>query len=807
MIRKHPRLSLIAGILMIAIAAIAVWLLGDLPSLSPDSFSVAQRSILITDRNGRLLYEVIGEEGARHSPVPLSDVPQACIEATIATEDARFYSNPGVDAGAILRALWGNIRGGEVLSGASTITQQVVKNLLLSEAEGAERTLRRKLREAILAIRLTDQLSKDEILALYLNQTDYGNLAIGIDAAARATFGKGVESLDLAECALLAGLPQSPTAYDPLTNPEAAHDRQAVVLSLMAEEGYITQQEERQAQDEPLAFASERFAIEAPHFVMAVIDALPGVLPAETLAAGGFTVRTTLDLDWQHAAETIIDAQLERLNHPLDPAEPPHHVNNAALVAMDPHTGSVLAMVGSPDYFDPAISGAINLALAPRQPGSTLKPFTYAISFDPARPNPWTPATMLLDVRTTFQTHDGLPYTPVNYDQKEHGPVLIREALASSYNIPAVIALDHVGVIELLRFMGRLGMSDLPNYDAVDLSLTLGGGEVRLMELTAGYGAFANGGYRLTPQMIIAITDGDNALVYEGSSGLGERVMDGRVAYLISDILSDNEARAPSFTTHSLLQIGRPAAVKTGTTTDFRDNWTVGYTPNLVVGAWVGNADNSSMIETTGISGAGPIWHDFMRAVLQGRPVLAFEEPEGLVRMPVCALSGLLPSPDCPATRMEVFIAGTEPTIEDTLYQVVTDPRSGRQILTLNLPPQAHDWARAQGFLITSELTALFADIDDPGFMLVAPDQNAIYRIDASRPLDAQKLRFAVSTTLPVIQVSFILDGAVYAIDSDAPYEALYLLQAGSHTLQARGLLADGSEVMSDVIDFTVNAP
>ena len=300
----------------------------------------------------------------------------------------------------MLRAVWINLRGGEVISGGSTITQQVARNVLLNPQERAERTLERKLRESILAYRLARRYERDDILTLYLNQTYYGNLAYGIDAAARAYFGKPVGELGLAECALLAGLPR-PRLYDPLTDPEAAAARQSVVLGLMVRHGYIDEARAAAARREPLAFAVERYRIEAPHFVMAVYDELQARLPPEVLYAGGLEVRTTLDLDWQHTAERIARRQLERLNTPTAD-EPPHNATGAALVALDPHTGQVLTMLGSPDYFNPATSGAINMALAPRQPGSTLKPFTYALAFDPDQPDPWTPATMLLDVSTSF---------------------------------------------------------------------------------------------------------------------------------------------------------------------------------------------------------------------------------------------------------------------------------------------------------------------------------------------------------------------------------------------------------------------
>ncbi len=825
---KGRGLLIAATLLIILLAAAAIgvwlWLFTDLPDVGDLSAGLHTPSIRITDRKGRLLYEVIGEEAGRHTVVPLEAIPQACIDATLATEDVNFYRNPGVDLRGILRAVWINLRGGEIVSGGSTITQQVARNLLLDPQERAERTLERKLRESILAWQLARRYSKDEILALYLNQTYYGNLAYGIDAAARAYFGKTVSELDLAECALLAGLLQSPAAYDPLSNPQAARERQAVVLGLMVRAGMIDAAQAAAAQREPLNFAAQRYPIEAPHFVMAVYAQLEQLLPAAALYAGGLEVRTTLDLDWQRAAERIARRHLALLNTPR-PGDPPHNAHDAALVALDPHTGQVLAMLGSPDYFDTSISGTINMALAPRQPGSTMKPFTYAIALDPTRPEPWTAATMLLDVRTSFVTREGFAYVPVNYDRQEHGPVLVREALASSFNIPAVIALHTVGVDNLLRFLGRLGITTLTNPANYDLSLTLGGGEVRLLELVAAYAAFANGGHVVKPVLILDIVDAEGNTLFSQRSGLGERVMDERVAWLISDILSDNLARAPSFTTHSILQIGRPAAAKTGTTTDFRDNWTIGYTPNLVVGVWVGNADNTPMVNISGVSGAGPIWHQFMRTVLRGQPELQFERPDGLVQVEICALSGKLPTPDCPYTRRDWFIEGTEPTEYDTLYRRVTvdvltglpadestPPQRREERLFLDLPPQAHDWARREGLPLLADLLARAGhsgslQAERAALILIAPDAHTIYRLDAALPRETQQIRLVAAGSPDLHDVTLYVDDLPLATLATPPFEAYWTLEVGEHTAHAVGRLADGTLVRSESVPFRVNPP
>jgi membrane peptidoglycan carboxypeptidase len=384
------------------------------------------------------------------------------------------------------------LRGGEALAGGSTITQQVARNLLLDDAERGERSLRRKLREAFLAWRLTNYFTKDEVLAFYLNQTYYGGMAYGLEAAAQTFFGKPAAQLDLAECAMLAGLPQAPAIYNPYTDLAAARARQSIVLRLMEQDGYITTEQRQLAEREALILAEKPYPIEAPHFVMMVRAELDRLFSAQEIYQhGGLVVRTTLDLDWQKLAEEAIWHHLEQLEHSEDGLG--HNVNSAALVALDPSTGEILALVGSPDYFDGAHAGAINMALAPRQPGSAIKPLVYAAALDPSSPGGgWTAATMLLDVSTSFVTHEGQAYMPANYDLREHGPVLVREALASSLNIPAVLTLQHVGLENFSSLAKKLGISTLGDPHSYDLSLALGGGEVRLVELTAAYAVFAN---------------------------------------------------------------------------------------------------------------------------------------------------------------------------------------------------------------------------------------------------------------------------------------------------------------------------
>jgi 1A family penicillin-binding protein len=749
--RQRKLATILTTIAILASLAFAVvvdqWLLVDLPQ--PDKLYqyTTAPSTKIYDRHGTLLYEITDPHQGLHTPLTLEDIPRHCVNATIATEDASFYRNPGVDAWAILRALYINMKGGEVLSGGSTITQQLARNLLLSPQERGQVSLTRKLREAILAWRLARTYSKDEILTLYLNETYYGNLAYGIEAASRTYFGKHAAELDLAECAMLAGLPQSPANYNPLENPDAARARQNIVLDLMVKQGFVAADQAGSARIEKLGFAAIPFPIEAPHFVMYIRGQLERKYGLEAIYRQGLQVYTTLDLNVQNAAQRIARYRLAELTKQKD-GQPPRRIRNAAVVVLEPRTGEVMAMLGSPDYFDPRIDGAVNATMASRQPGSSIKPITYAAAFDPDIAAdygyaPLTAASIMVDVRTAFVTQEGQPYVPQNYDRTWRGPVLLRQALASSYNLVAVKVLDYVGLETMMDLARSLGITTFDNKN-FGLALTLGGGEVRLLELTAAYGAFANGGRRVEPVTITRITDHQGNLIYQLPPHLnpGPQVLDPRTAYLITHILSDNYARRSTFGAGSPLNLTRPAAAKTGTTQDWRDNWTIGYTPDLVVGVWAGNADNEPMRHISGVTGAAPIWHDLMEELHKGRPAHDFVRPKGLVEKTTCADNGLIPvergawsveremqnmsdvspihhSPftihhsqfpiPCPHTFTELFIAGTEPQRLDDWHQAIAlDRRNGlragvgcpREFVTFQnfilYPAEAQAWAKKQ---------------------------------------------------------------------------------------------------------------
>ncbi len=814
-------LAVIAAALVITIWALQAWLVTDLPSTENLSAGAVAPSTIIYDRYGRVLYEIMDPYTGRHQPIPLEDIPLYLRQATIATEDASFYRNPGVDLRAIVRALWINLRGGEVLSGGSTITQQLARNLLLSPQERAQRTLTRKLRESILAYRLARTFSKDRILELYLNQTCYGNLAYGVEAAARGYFGKTVRQLDLAQCALLAGLPQAPSAYDPLTNPQAARARQRVVLNLMAKNGYISAQQALTAAEEKLAFAATPFPIRAPHFVMYVWEILRQEYGEEALYRKGLYVYTTLDIDLQERTRDIARYHLQQLSAPRG-RQASHNVTNAAVLALDPNTGQILVMLGSPDYFNPHIDGAVNVTLMPRQPGSAVKPLTYAAAFS----QDYTPATMLLDVRTTFITREGDPYVPANYDGTFRGPVLLRQALASSLNVVTAQVLQHIGIEELISLAQKLGVTTLQDSQRYGLALTLGGGEMRLLELTAAYAAFANGGLRVEPCALLRVESADGKVLWTHQATKGQRVLDERVAYLVTDVLADDSARIPAFGEGGALALSRPAAAKTGTTTDWRDNWTVGYTPDLVVGVWVGNADNSPMVNVSGISGAAPIWHSLMEEALKGKPVRVFTEPPGMVHVEICAESGMLPNLYCPHRRRELFIAGSEPKETCTMHRLVrVDTRSGElatadtpsqyivEEVGIFLPPEASQWVHEQEsassarFVIAASAEPEGSDsAARPRITLTSPDPNTTYRLVPNVPGANQRIdvRAQPLAANDLVQVHLYVDGQLLATLDEPPYAVLWQLLPGKHSFHAEATDSSGHRWSSPAVHIMV---
>ena len=787
-----------------------------LPAIESIPEHLNQPSIHIIDRNGISLYDILPETGGRHAVLSSRNIPDCMRLATIAVEDRNFYSNPGVDLEGMLRALYINLQGGETIAGGSTITQQLARSLLLQD-EISTRTLRRKLRESWLAWQITRSYSKNEILDLYLNQTFYGGFAYGIEAAAQTYFAKPASQLLIPECALLAGLPQAPATYNPFDHPEAAHKRQLIVLDLMEKNGFITPSEHEQALQTPLSYNTIPFPIRAPHFIWMVKNQLDELSRTGQInLQSSMVIRTSLDINAQTLAENAVAHQIAKFKNDnrLD-----HHVNNAAVVVLDPRKGEILALVGSAGYFNPLISGALNMATASRQPGSAFKPFIYAAAFDPNNPQPWTAATPVLDVQTIFSSSDGQPYIPQNYDEKEHGPVSARVALASSLNIPAVATLQKVGLAQMTRLAAKLGINTLQSTDQYELSLALGGGEVNLLELTGAYGALANLGFLPAHNAILEIRNADGSLLYQPTKTPQPQVFDPRVAWLISDILNDDNARILGFGKNSTLKIERPAAVKTGTTTNYHDNWAIGYTPSLVVGVWVGNSDYQSMRSVNGLTGAAPIWQETLRGLLRGQPVEDFVRPEGLLKQSVCSYSGLLPTPLCNNTLDEWFIKGTQPTLPDNIYRQLwldsntgslatsETPASNRQaLIVLDLPPQAQRWAHSQGLHLLSDYTASInpSQKSTGTLLLISPQPRASYHITNKMERSAQQIPIQALVGSELRDVTLWIDGELATSFSSPPYIIWWSLTPGTHHIWLHALDFSGKLVTTKTIEITV---
>jgi penicillin-binding protein 1C len=769
---------LVASVLILSALAIFEYykVAATLPSIADLRNHASQfETTRILDRNGNILYEILDPNAGRRTYIPLSRISPFVVAATIATEDKGFYSHPGFDLLAIIRAFWQNARSGETVSGASTITQQVARALLLGPEERSQQSYARKMREAILAAEITRRYSKDEILELYLNEFNYANMAYGIEAAAETYFNKQAINLDLGEASFLAGLPQAPSIYDIFTNRDGTLKRQQQVLILMYQLSKesnciyvsnspqkvcvgVTEVANASAKINQNNFQPPRANMRYPHWVQFVRSQMELQFDPQTIYRSGFTVTTTLDPGLQDQAQQMVSDKVASM---VD-----MHATNGALVCIRPSTGEILALVGSADYYNASISGQVNMATSPtRQPGSSIKPITYAAAFEKG----WTPATLIWDVPSEFPPSGNPndtrePYPPVNYDGRFHGPVTVRTALANSYNIPAVKTLNFVGIYDnpdtptpegLIGMAKRLGLTSL-SRDDYGLSLTLGGGEVSLLEMTGAFSVFANGGKRIPPVTILKITDYNGNVIYQYQPPTGEQVIRPEHAYLISSILSDNEARAPMFGQNSVLTLPFPVAAKTGTSNDFRDNWTLGYTPDVAVGVWVGNADYTPMVNTTGLTGAAPIWSQFIQVAeqqLTGGNPSPFLRPAGIMDKVICTISGTEPSSFCPNQRSEIFVSDQPPlsASQDLWQNLEIDTWTGlrasdecKDSVTTRLSLNVADnwarnwilgdasgiqWAREMGFsneVIFSPDRACRADDPHAQMAFISPQDNAI---------------------------------------------------------------------------------
>lgn len=687
----QPRISFRTFILVFLLASLiyGFWskILKDLPSPRELTTRNIEVSTKIYDRNGVLLYKIY--KNKNRTIVPLSKIPQQVRLATLAAEDAEFYGHPGFSVRGIFRSLVRNIQRGEI-TGGSTITQQLVKNALLSP----EKTVTRKIKEIILSVEVELTYSKDAILEMYLNEVSYGSTAYGIEEASQLYFGKNVDQLDVSEAALLAGLPKSPTKFSPFGgNPDLALVRQKEVLRLMRINGFISKDEEQKAGDEKLSLAPNRTEMKAPHFVMYVRDALVDKYGEEMVEKGGLEVTTTLDYGIQKMAEEVVSQEIDKLTN--------FHVGNGAALVLTPKTGEILAMVGSKDYFDIRAGGNVNVTTRLRQPGSSIKVVNYAHALS----HDYTPATILDDSPVTFATAGSPLYSPKNYDGEFRGRLPLRNALAESRNVPAVKVLASYGVANMIELGRRMGITTWDDPSRFGLSLTLGGGDVKLIDLARVYATIANLGEKPNMTSMLKVTNYKGETLEENgciSNSLipisyaaeaqydsceKEGVLDPRVAYLLIDILKDNGARAPEFGINSALVIRNhpEVAAKTGTSNDLKDNLTLGFNQKYLVAVWVGNNDSTPMARiASGITGAAPIWNKIMTSLLAGEESVDWQVPDGLVHVSVCPLTGTLPCEGCPG-RPEWFLREKAPT-KACVYKPPETSINGGQIIE----PAAH---------------------------------------------------------------------------------------------------------------------
>jgi 1A family penicillin-binding protein len=773
--RKKKKSLLALGVWLLVIGClggglffmiILAWYSKDLPDPDRLLARVLPQSTKIYDRSGEnLLYEVHGEE--RRTLIDLEDVPEYLKWATVVAEDKNFYQHRGFATLRILRALIANITHGRIVQGASTITQQFVKNAILTP----ERTYRRKIKELVLAYQIERKFTKDEILKMYLNEIPYGAGAYGVEAASQIYFGKSVKDLTLDEATLIAALPKAPTYLSPYgSHKEELIGRQHYILDLMVKEGYLKKEEAEEAKEiDVLAKIKPRKEkMLAPHFVMYVKEILTERYGQRMVEQGGLRVITTLDLEMQKIAEEAVSWGVERNKI--------FRASNASLVALDGKTNQILAMVGSRNFFDEEYEGQVNVALRPRQPGSSFKPVVYAAAFKKG----YTPETILFDVETNFGPSgpEKKDYIPHNYDDKERGPVTIRQALAGSLNIPAVKTLYLTGLNNVLDLADQMGYTTLKDRSRYGLALVLGGAEVKLLEHTAAYGVFSQEGLRYPLQSILKIEDSNGQVIEEMSVPLGRRVIPSQIARMITDILSDNQARSFVFGQENYLNLGdRPVAAKTGTTNDYRDAWTLGYTPSLVAGVWVGNNDNSPMRKgASGSQVAAPIWHYFMKKVLEGKEIERFNSPAPLeVKKPVLAgqaakgikvkidkASGKLATPLTPESQIEERIYRE---VHCILHWLDKNNPQGPPPKDPSIDPQykrweeaVQRWAKEQNYFQEKppqEYDDLHTEENRPSIEIITPENGTTV---THTPLE---IELKGSAPRGIEKIEFLIDGQV----------------------------------------------
>ena len=776
---------------------VIVYFFTQIPSPEDLQSRFVAKSTKIYDRNGELLYDIFQEQN--RTPVKLENVPEVVKQATIAIEDKDFYKHNGFDIMGITRSFYRLIIYRRIEGGGSTLTQQLVKNALLTN----DQSLVRKVKELILAIQVERAYEKDQILEMYLNEIPYGGTAYGIESAANLYFGKKASELDLAEASLLAGLPQSPSRYSPYgSQPELAKVRQAEVLRRMVEDKYITQEDATRAENQQMTYrtAQNQIGFKAPHFVLYVKQKLEEQYDTKTVEQGGLKVITSLDYKLQEQVEKILKDESAKLVS--------SKAGNAAAVVVDPKTGEILAMAGSKDYFAPSepegcaegkdcfFEGNVNVVTRERQPGSATKPITFAAGMLKGYPA----SHVLMDVKTEFPGGADLPqYVPGNYDGQFRGPVQVRYALGNSYNIPAVKMTALVGVSNNLDLGYKMGLTTweptAENISRVGLSLPLGGREVRLLDLTSAFGVFANEGRRQEPISILKVDDSSGKELYNYRANDGVNVLDPGVAFIISNILADNGARSAAFGTNSILNVpGKTVSVKTGTTDEKRDNWTIGYTPLIATGVWVGNNDNSVMDPriASGVTGASPIWQKIMIAALKDKPNQAVAKPDNVTEMEVDGLMGGQAREGSPKRR-EFYLKSQEPTAISSAYQRLKvckanphrqandgEDAEDRDVILLREddPTGAGKWQAGINTWVLTAANAAFVGTDKgcsgiPGFS-TGGDANGIIAI-VNIPNGANVPRVfdilaRANSPAGVKKVVWSIDGATKATQTAEPY-------------------------------------
>jgi len=769
----------------------------------PDPNRIIERAVpestKIYDRTGKtILYEIHGEK--KRTLVNLEDISNYAKWATITAEDKDFYRHRGFDLKGIARALLIDFIKGGKIQGGSTITQQLIKNSILTK----EKTFVRKIKELILAYQIEKKFSKDEILKMYFNEVSYGSVIYGIEAASQTFFGKSAKDLDLAESALLAVIPRAPTYYSPYGNhTDELFVRQKIVLDQMTEEGYVTKEEVDTAKKEKINFQIKKENIIAPHFIMYIRDLLAQKYGEKLVEEGGLKVYTTLDLYKQKIAEEVVKEGVEKNKK--------FQAYNAALVSIDPKTGEILAMVGSKDYFEnPFPEGCtpglnckfepnVNVVLRPRQPGSSFKPIVYAAAFQKG----YTPETILFDVETVFKT-ETKDYIPHNYDGKEHGPVTIRKALAGSLNIPAVKTIYLTGIDNVLNLAEEMGYTTFKDRSRFGLSLVLGGGEVKLLEHTAAFGALAREGEKHELTAILKVVDKTGKVLEEHQDKF-KKVLDAEISRQINSILSDNEARSFIFGAQNYLTLSnRPVAAKTGTTNDYRDAWTIGYTPSIVTGVWVGNNDNSEMKRgADGSMVAAPLWNNFMKRVLGDTPVEQFKPPKPLevekpilrgqieneIKINIDKASGKLATSFTPPS---FIIEKTYREVHNILYYVDKDNPQGPKPEHPEEDPQyanweeaVQKWAEKQGYSKEkppTEYDDLHLPQNQPNLSIISPSSNTT--------LTDPNLEIRVEANAPrgISRVEYFIDEQLIGVSRISPFNLSYFItdfENGFHTLKA----------------------